>query len=726
SRKRRWWRPSDVWRTPRYDLPLLAGMLNSPARRTLFALSAAAWALVVLFHYYRIHSPHLASTPDVWTGFFGAPRALGAHAMEMVIAGWVLALAWLIGRMLLRAACLALPQRLDDALLSAGLGLGALSALGFAMAACHLGSPANLRAAMVGMTILGIGSAARSYRRESTRLGPWPWGLGDSALAAVLTAFLVVCLFHALAPEISYDALVYHLALPRLWQLSGGFVRTPYLCFSGVPLNLELLYGWPLAWSDEIACKLLDFGLGVMLVASLYALARRLSSGRAGLTAALLMTIPPMMALEFIRTAVDVGAALFGLLCGYAAVVALEIDRRSQRWWVVAGLLCGLAMGSKYTSWPLWPAGVVAIVAAGPTPRRRKMQAALIFSAAALLMILPMIIKDVVYFGDPVYPFFARFFPASHAPLHWNLLRNEAARPLSSNGDLLRYVLDPWRATMGTSTGGNYLGPAFLLLLPGLFFLRAKPAVRFLAWMLAVQWIGLTLPSYMPRFWIPALVYLALFLGLAVDALPSTLVRDGALILVATVSALNTDWTHRYLLTIDGWPAITGQESREAYLSRNHPTYGHPYYPAAEFINAHAPASTRVLIVGDARAYYVNRPYLSASLFDAQPLFTWANESADAGALYERVLDEGVNAILLNAAEAARLGPLWENQLTAHGREVLNQFWRTRLVMNLQDESNNREDPRSLFVYRVTSPGEPPPENAAPNPLLMLLDGRKS
>src|SRR5689334_785756 len=45
-------------------------------------------------------------------------------------------------------------------------------------------------------------------RRKPARVALWLWPL--------LLLTLIVLGFHALAPEISYDALVYHLGLPRL------------------------------------------------------------------------------------------------------------------------------------------------------------------------------------------------------------------------------------------------------------------------------------------------------------------------------------------------------------------------------------------------------------------------------------------------------------------------------------------------------------------------------
>ncbi|MBI5883211.1 MAG: hypothetical protein HZB91_08910, partial [Elusimicrobia bacterium] len=53
----------------------------------------------------------------------------------------------------------------------------------------------------------------------------------------------VLNLLCALAPEIYYDSLNYHLALPNLYLLKGRIVATPHQIFSGLPFGGQMLYG---------------------------------------------------------------------------------------------------------------------------------------------------------------------------------------------------------------------------------------------------------------------------------------------------------------------------------------------------------------------------------------------------------------------------------------------------------------------------------------------------
>lgn len=162
--------------------------------------------------------------------------------------------------------------------------------------------------------------------------------------------------FHALAPEISYDALVYHLGLPRLWLAADRLLSTPHVIFSGTPLGMELLNTGMLALSGEVGAKLLHASFGVLSAVVLC----RYFSLEAGLAGALVFLSSPMVALEHVRAANDLPAS-FLTLC---AVVAFTRPPEQANLWhraVLPGLIDGLAMGFKYTVWALPIAMAVAV-----------------------------------------------------------------------------------------------------------------------------------------------------------------------------------------------------------------------------------------------------------------------------------------------------------------------------------------------------------------------------
>jgi hypothetical protein len=51
------------------------------------------------------------------------------------------------------------------------------------------------------------------------------------ALAGILVIEVILCLM----PPVSRDALIHHLAIPKLWIRHGGFLETPWTIFSYFP-----------------------------------------------------------------------------------------------------------------------------------------------------------------------------------------------------------------------------------------------------------------------------------------------------------------------------------------------------------------------------------------------------------------------------------------------------------------------------------------------------------
>lgn len=87
-------------------------------------------------------------------------------------------------------------------------------------------------------------------------------------LCITIFAFLCLEVILNLTPPISRDALIHHLAVPKLWLIHGGFYEIPWASFSYFPMNIDLLYLIPLYFKNDIAPKFIHFafGLGIGLL----------------------------------------------------------------------------------------------------------------------------------------------------------------------------------------------------------------------------------------------------------------------------------------------------------------------------------------------------------------------------------------------------------------------------------------------------------------------------
>jgi hypothetical protein len=182
---------------------------------------------------------------------------------------------------------------------------------------------------------------------------------------------------------------------------------------------------------------------------------------------------------------------------------------------VVIGLLAGFAYAIKYTGflavpyamgfvgWKLWRG------------RKPFFKSAAIIAACACLLITPWMAKNWIWIGNPVSPFFNKFFPNPYVHVSFEQGYSEFMR---SYGVPSKLAI-PLEVTIRGKDLGGILGPFFLLSPIALLALRQQAGRRLL---LAAAVFALTYPANVgTRFLIPALPFLSLALGLVLIRVPA-------------------------------------------------------------------------------------------------------------------------------------------------------------------------------------------------------------
>jgi hypothetical protein len=168
---------------------------------------------------------------------------------------------------------------LDAAALSLPLGLGvlALGVLGLG----ELGwlNRVGLAVLLAFVTALGVVPALRALREltvlvrcryKSDRRGFWlDWIIAGFLGLAILGTALV-----ATGPVTDGDALCYHLQVPKTFLMAGAVGFDPDLHETVYPLVTELVYAVALAFRGPVACRWLQWFLGLALAANVTAMAR--------------------------------------------------------------------------------------------------------------------------------------------------------------------------------------------------------------------------------------------------------------------------------------------------------------------------------------------------------------------------------------------------------------------------------------------------------------------
>jgi hypothetical protein len=682
-------------------------------------MGTVLWLLVVLTVYYQENWPSFSSLYYRYSALdWPTAQAALANAKEVGLCLWLSGLFFLMGRWLLDVFTVSLPKPLDRHVFSVGLGAGTMMLIVFFLGIGGAWYPWVLWLVCILLTTAFVIMNRDLFHRQAKlmvpRIRPPAFTLVDKAFMIIIVLSLGCYLLGTLAPEIAWDSLVCHLAIPDQWLLAHRIFPTPHNLFSGVPFNMEVLYALALALANPVLAKLLHFSAGVGSLAVLFAIAEHYGSRRAGVIGCALFVSCPVVSLEFTQSAVELGSTFFGLLSVYALLLGQgqQEARLRKRWLILSGVFCGFCMGTKYTAWVLLPALLLAHgilwFSEHPGDLRGFFFECVFLAVPAFLLVSPWIIKNSIFFGNPLYPFLQGVF--KNAAVASNLKGFQAdskARDVFAQFSSLRgvwqYLIEPWTITMTGLTTVDLIGPAFLALVP---FLVLPPSMKSramttLLWIVGVQWVFYSFSSEVVRYRVPVLGMLMVFVAIRVsDPSYPKFFKNGVFAALLLMSITNFTWANLFLFSVDGWKVTLGMMSASDYLRHAYNSYPTSYYDAAEFINHATPLSAKVMILGDPRSLYVERPVMSASLFDTHPLSSLANESPDGEALYARLREQGVTFILLNAAEASVLCGYWKGTFTDSGRAVFDQFWQKHTHLVYRGSGGPMEG-HNCFVFEI-------------------------
>jgi hypothetical protein len=615
--------------------------------------------------------------------------------LDLSIVVIVAVAAYGIGMPVVRRLFRAPAGRLERALLAEGLGLGL-----FALALLALGvfgldpdtSVYSLAGAGIGLNAYELIVRLRGGPPKSSpeappliaTIEPFEWAcLAATAYAAALH------LVGALAPETFYDSLVYHLAVPNQIVQNGGIAPTPQILHANFPQNVEMLYLAGLVLRGEIAAKLLHLWLGALACLALYELARTACSRRTALLAVALFSTVPVVGASAWHTGVELGVTFWSLMGAWALVRGLfalsNPDQRrelSPRWLVLSGAFFGFAAGAKYTA--VWGAAAAAAGLAWGLSRDGKLERPLalrlvaIWSIAALSAFAPWLIKNALFTGNPVYPFFGGWFLTPGLGVDVEGFAASARGHFWHGGALSwkTWLLQPWELFTRGRSSFSFIGPLFAALAPlALLWRRAAFPFGFLLALFAVQYALWASTTSMVRLLIPGLPLFCLYAAHSLTRLGREW-RPWAPWLAMPLVAWNLAWNAAMLNEMKAPGPVFGYETRLDYLSKPQHGYHYPIADAADWISRLTPADSKVLIAGDSRSYPIGRRAEAASIFDPDPLLARLAVSDSPESLFLGLREEGFTHLLVGHGEAYRHRGPELKALSAKRIETLTWFLR--------------------------------------------------
>jgi hypothetical protein len=647
----------------------------------MWLLALVAWSVTVLATYY----PRLVDAVLVRVGVVSSAQALSFGSLRLptgvdatmlghaawrmfgtVVLAWVaLALGW---RILALSRLLRSGGGSGELALAAAVGLGATAYAVGALAVTGVLSRTTV-AVLVGVLAahasvwtltrgVPTGPLARAQvSAADDGVARWAWPV-------VVCVCALVALAGALAPEVQYDALWYHLQFPRLALEQGALVDDPLQYVALYPQTAELLYAVGLAWDGAVAAKLVHFLFGGLAALSTYALARLfLTPAYAGLSVAVFVAAP-IVGWEATTAYNELAVASFVTL----GVRELGVGReRLERATIVRiGILFGFALATKHLALIFFAPALALVAFEGyrRSPRFALARAGLC-AGIAFVVAAPWYLRSWSSTGNPVFPELYSLFGAPSD--RWTSTADRGLQAFFDGFGMGRGPLDllalPWNLTVHPEHFGGSLGPLFLVAIPLLAVAR-RPAlgigtVALFALGVVALWAS-PISSFQARFLVPLAPVLAVLAAAGLARFAERVRRpmlSGAVYLgVCGLLLLQLPFfvpAHgRQYASGEGWithalrevdvGAVVDARAADAFTARN--VRG---YRAIQWANEHLPARAKILTFVGGADYYSARPLVPDIAVVARPA-TWGSAPGDEARVLATLRKLDVTHVLLD------------------------------------------------------------------------------
>lgn len=442
---------------------------------------------------------------------------------------------------------------------------------------------------------IGFGKDAKVFFQNGI------WNLKKDKIVLALSVFILLVavfyLFGALAPEKEFDALWYHLTLPKIFlnDHSVHFIPGGLFYYSVMPQLAEMLYGLTLAiLSNGILAKLLEFLFGVFWLIFSYDIFRMFFTKRLSLLLVAIIFSLPIVC--FLSTTAYIDLIVSFYVAGIIWAYLNYQKTKDMRFLYLAGIFAGFNLAAK-----IYGLMIVAVVGL-LLLLQKDLKPALIFGGLALLLVLPYYLHAYLATGNPFYPVFSvqdqsyfTWINGAASYKEW-LLRIWPTRIVGLTWRVFVYEFAP------------LLGLIFLL---PFFTRRQETLIKQLSFILLLFFIIWSLnPVWEPRYLIVILPVMAVLLGIVVTKLnfPVAKIFVGFLIILGLIQNFQTNWL--YLM-----PAyrLVGKLSNEQYLDQYVGSSWYNFYDEENVLDTNS--SQKLLTINYHNLFYAPQDSVDWSYF---------------------------------------------------------------------------------------------------------------
>lgn len=435
----------------------------------------------------------------------------------------------------------------------------------------------------------------------NTNLKPSSEKLGLCVLFILIFLQALINLVGVLGPELAFDALWYHLTLPKLYLLHHAVYHVPggLLYYSDMPKLGEMLYIGVLSFGDEIAAKALHFVFGLLVSFSLYKFARKFFNEYISLLIVVIFYSNLVVDWESITAYIDLIRTFFELLALWGIVNWHE--SKKYTWLVVSGVMIGFAITTKALAIGSFLVMLAVIIGISFIKRKKIKESlfgCLLFILSAIVVPLPWFIFSFIHTGNPVFPFFTKTYEVS-----------------ASSPNPFKLFSDLWYLFIHSS---DPISPLYLIFLPLLVvsYSKLKSEIKIVVWYCGLSLLlwyftprtggGRFILPYLPTFsFVCGVIYSEFLKKTGNEWKYLTRILFFTIIFVALISI-----GYRGLANKKYLPVILGLESKKEFLSRNLNFGFGDFYDTDGYFATHIKPYDKVLLYGFHNLYYIDFPFI--------------------------------------------------------------------------------------------------------------------
>lgn len=504
-------------------------------------------------------------------------------------------------------------------------------------------------------------------------------------LCGTLIIFLSLEFIFDLTPPISRDALVHHLAIPKLWLKHGGIYEIPWANFSYYPMYINLLYFVGLFFKNDIAPKFIHLVFGLATGGLIYIYLKNKYDSNWGLLGVVIFITTPIVIWLSTSAYIDLGMTFFTTASLLAFIKWRDSEYNLFKWLCISAFCMGMAIGSKYNALIAWFFINLILMYSYARDTERQMMAlkyGAIFFAISAVVASPWYLKNYFLTQNPFYPLFNSFFQSWHHQPIQEILHSRTIQQTSGVGFFrLREVMYGetfWETLLiplrmffqGDDHSYRYfqgvLNPLLIVFTPFLFLDKLSMRDKFVFGFFSAFFITTAFftTAKQVRYIVPVLPFLAILAVMGIKNVDRRLkgmvwfsysrynnyiVLISRTILFAAIGILlarNLLYLNNRAIIIQPLKYVLKHENKDAFLRRNL-----EHYAAVEYINNHLSKDDKIftMFLGR-RGYYLERDYKNDPSFGRSTLSGMLTSSKTKEHFTEYTRSLGVTHIFMRSA----------------------------------------------------------------------------